>query len=99
MACFFHVVVEPLHNDVILIVVSYGCCMDMPKTCGQFPSFHITPSASCWLFVPVGAGHGRWMDGWYVDGWMICGWMDGWYVGVVRPPDSSVLELGFQFGF
>jgi hypothetical protein len=39
------------------------------------------------------------MDGWYVDGWMICGWMDGWYVGVVRPPDSSVLELGFQFGF
>jgi len=74
MACFFHVV-EPLHNDVILKMVSYGCCMDMPKTCGQFPSFH--HSLCLLLVVPVGAGHceppaptvyhGRWMDGW-MDG-------------------------------
>jgi hypothetical protein len=42
------------------------------------------------------------MDAWYVDGWMICEWMDdmwmdGWYVGAVRPPDGSVLELGPRF--
>jgi hypothetical protein len=78
MACFFHVV-EPLHDDVILKMVSYGCCMDMPKTCGQFPSFH--HSLCLLLVVPVGAivnhQHPQFT---MEDGWMICEWMHGMWM-------------------